>query len=76
MRAVLGTGAAREMCLTGRSYDAREALAIGLVNRVVEPGGLLEAARTLAREIAALPAGVAEAAKRSFLAEQPRLFEP
>lgn len=76
MRHVLGTGAAREMCLTGRSYDAREALAIGLVGRVVEPAELLGAARELARSIAALPAGLPEAAKRSFLAHQPRLFEP
>jgi enoyl-CoA hydratase/carnithine racemase len=76
MRAVMGAGAAREMCLTGRSYDAREALAMGLVNRVVDPDELLERARALARETAALPAGVAEAAKRSFLAQQPRIFEP
>ncbi len=75
MRAVLGAGAAREMCLTGRSYDAQEALAIGLVNRVVEPDALLDAARTAAREIAALPEGIPEDAKRGFLALQPRLFE-
>ena len=76
MRAVIGTGAAREMCLTGRQYDAREALAIGLVNRVLEPDGLLESAKALARETASLPEGIAEAAKQSFLAQQPRLFEP
>jgi enoyl-CoA hydratase len=76
MRAVIGTGAAREMCLTGRQYDAREALAIGLVNRVLDPGELLESAMAVARETASLPEGVAEAAKRSFLAQQPRLFEP
>ena len=76
MRAVIGTGAAREMCLTGRRYDAREALAIGLVNRVLDPGELLESATLVARETASLPEGVAEAAKRSFLAQQPRLFEP
>jgi enoyl-CoA hydratase len=75
MRSVLGTGAAREMCLSGRRYDAREALAVGLVNRVVEPAELLQAARGVAGEIAALPDGMAEAAKRSFLAQQPRLFE-
>ncbi len=55
MRAVIGTGAAREMCLTGRQYDAHEALAIGLVNRVLDPGELLETARALARETASLP---------------------
>jgi enoyl-CoA hydratase len=76
MRAVIGTGAAREMCLTGRQYDAHEALAIGLVNRVLDPNELLESATAVARETASLPEGVAEAAKRSFLAQQPRLFEP
>ncbi len=75
MRAVIGTGAAREMCLTGRRYDAREALAIGFVNRVLEPGELLESAMVVAREIASLPEGMPAIAKRSFLAQQPRLFE-
>jgi enoyl-CoA hydratase len=75
MRAVMGTGAAREMCLSGRSYGAAEALAIGLVNRVLEPGELVEFAVALGREIASLPQGMPETAKRSFLAQQPRLFE-
>jgi enoyl-CoA hydratase len=75
MRAVIGTGAAREMCLTGRSYDAQEALAIGLVNRVVEPGELLDAAGAAARVIASLPEGMPETVKRSFVAQQPRIFE-
>ncbi len=76
MRAVLGSGAAREMCLTGRSYDAEAAHAIGLVNRVVEADELLGEALTVAREIAGLPEGVAESAKRGFISNQPRLFEP
>ena len=76
MRAVLGAGAAREMCLTGRTYAVEEALRIGLVNRVLAPEDLLDAARTLARDVASLPEGVSEGAKRSFLAHQPRLFEP
>ncbi len=75
MRVVLGSGAAREMCLTGRTYAAEEALAIGLVNRVVAPEELVDVARTLAGEIASLPEGVAENAKRDFVAAQPRLFE-
>jgi enoyl-CoA hydratase/carnithine racemase len=75
MRAVLGTGTAREMCLGGRRYDAQEALAIGLVNRVVEPGELLDVAMTIAREIAELPEDMPETAKRGFVAHQPRLFE-
>ena len=75
MRAVLGTGAAREMCLTGRTYDAEEALRIGLVNRVLAPEELVDAARTLARDVASLPKDVSEGAKRGFVAHQPRLFE-
>ncbi|MCP5068480.1 MAG: enoyl-CoA hydratase/isomerase family protein [bacterium] len=75
MRSVLASGAAREMCLTGRTYDAGEALQIGLVNRVVEPGDLMEAACELAREIASLPEGMAESAKRDFLKLQASLFE-
>jgi enoyl-CoA hydratase/carnithine racemase len=75
MRTVIGAGAAREMCLTGRLYPAEEALAIGLVQRVVAPEALRETAVALAREIAALPEGAAAAIKRSFVDHQPRLFE-
>ena len=75
MRAVLGTGVAREMCLTGRRYDAQEALAIGLVNRVVDPGELVELATGLGREIATLPDAMPSVAKQSFLVQQPRIFE-
>jgi len=75
MCAVMGAGAARDMCLTGRSYEAYEALSVGLVNSVVEPSTLLEAARARALEIAALPEGLAEAIKRDYIASQPSLFE-
>jgi enoyl-CoA hydratase len=76
MRAVLGTGVAREMCVTGRPYDAQEALAIGLVNRVVEPADLMEIANGLAQQIATLPEGMPETIKRTFLQGQPPLFQP
>jgi enoyl-CoA hydratase len=75
MRVVLGTGVAREMCLTGRIYAADEALRIGLVNRVVGSDELMDVARAIAGEIASLPEGVAETAKRGFVAGQPSLFE-
>lgn len=74
MRSILGAGAAREMCLTGRTYSAEEAVGMALVSRVVAPAELLEAARGAARGIAALPEGVPEGAKRGFVAHQPRLF--
>ena len=75
MRAVLGTGAAREMCLTGRTYDAQEALRIGLVNRVLAAEELVDTARTLASDVASLPEGMSESVKRGFVTHQPRLFE-
>ncbi len=75
MRSVIGTGAAREICLSGRRVEVPEALTIGLVNRVFEPEKLMDNARTIAGEIAALPKGMVETAKRSFLVQQPRLFE-
>jgi len=75
MRAVVGAGAAREMCLTGRTLEAEEALRIGLVNRVLGADDLLEAADSLARDLATMPEDVPESAKRGFVAHQPRLFE-
>ncbi len=74
MRVVLGSGPAREMCLTGRSYDAEESLAIGFVNRVVPGDELLAAAGALAATIASLPEGVAASSKRGFVAHQPEIF--
>ncbi len=75
MRAVLGAGVAREMCLTGRTYDAEEALRIGLVNHVCPVESLRETALATAEQVASLPAGLAEATKRGFLTNQPGLFE-
>jgi enoyl-CoA hydratase len=50
---VVGSRRAFELLLTGRFVEAAEAAAIGLVTRVVEPGGLLDAAVEQARTIAA-----------------------
>jgi enoyl-CoA hydratase len=44
---------AHELLLTARPIDARRALEIGLVNRLVEPAALLETALALASTIAA-----------------------
>lgn len=45
---VVGLGRAAELLLTGDRIDAHEASRIGLVNRVVPDGDLLEVARTIA----------------------------
>ena len=52
---LIGQGRALDLILTGRPVGAEEALAMGLVDRVVEPGGALAAALELARQIAAFP---------------------
>jgi enoyl-CoA hydratase len=53
---LVGKSRALELLLSGREVTADEALAIGLVHRVVPAGELLPAARAWASELAALPA--------------------
>lgn len=49
---LVGRGKALEMILTGMRIGAAEALRIGLVERVVPAAEVMDAARTLARELA------------------------
>jgi len=52
---LVGHGRALDLILTGRAVKADEALAMGLVNRVVPRGEARAAAETLAAELARLP---------------------
>ncbi|MFA9428755.1 crotonase/enoyl-CoA hydratase family protein [Egicoccus sp. AB-alg2] len=52
---IVGHGRALDLVLTGRPVDAEEALAIGLVTRVVAPGEALAAAVELGGQLSALP---------------------
>ncbi|HEX4663465.1 MAG TPA: enoyl-CoA hydratase-related protein, partial [Terriglobales bacterium] len=47
----VGEKHARDLLLTGRIFDAAEALRLGLVNEIVEPGHLLPRAYELARTL-------------------------
>lgn len=52
---LIGVSRALDLVLTGRPVDAREALEIGLANRVVPAGRSLEAAQELAASLARFP---------------------
>ena len=64
---VVGLSRAAEWLYTGRVFGAEEALAGGLVSRVVPPGELLPAARALAHEIADNTSAVSVALSRQML---------
>jgi len=61
---VIGPGRAKELSLTGNYCTADQALAWGLVNRVVEPVELLPACRALAREMLSCDQTILRAYKR------------
>ena len=64
---MIGQGRALDLTLTGRPVSAEEALRIGLVERLVEPGQALAAAQQLAMEIAKFPPGALRADRLSVL---------
>jgi enoyl-CoA hydratase/carnithine racemase len=63
---LVGSGAALELMLTGDSIGAERALAVGLVNRVVEAGRAVEAAVELATRVASRSATAAAAILRVY----------
>jgi enoyl-CoA hydratase/carnithine racemase len=67
---VVGYSKACEMAFTGEALNAQEALACGLVSRVVPDGELMAAARALAERIAANPARAVRMTKRLMVQSQ------
>ncbi len=62
---LIGLSRALDLILTGRAVSADEALAIGLVNRVVPPGQARAAAERLAHELSELPQAAMRADRMS-----------
>jgi enoyl-CoA hydratase len=62
---LIGLSRALDLILTGRAVKADEALAIGLINRVVPRGSSRAAAEALAAELAALPQAALRADRMS-----------
>jgi enoyl-CoA hydratase/carnithine racemase len=73
-RAALPAQLARELCLTGRLLDAREALELGVVSVLADP--VLERALELAGRMAALPEFATGQTKRRILLEREHLYGP
>ena len=63
---LVGYQMARELILTGRRWDAQEAKALGLVNRVVPLAQVLDEAMTMARRMASYPTTGLVQAKRAI----------
>jgi enoyl-CoA hydratase len=62
----IGMARAMDLCLTGRTIDADEALAMGIVSRKVD-GDVVEAAIGVAREIAAMGPAAVRLCKRAIV---------
>jgi enoyl-CoA hydratase/carnithine racemase len=64
---LVGLSQSLRWCLSGRVFEADEALHGGLVSEVVEPGKLLERAKEIAREMTAETSAVSVALTRQML---------
>lgn len=63
---LIGPSKAKELLFTGRTIDAREALEIGLVDRVIEPESLMEEVMAFAKELASKPLVALQAMKTAL----------
>jgi enoyl-CoA hydratase/carnithine racemase len=73
---VVGKQRAMELVLTGRRFDAAEALELGLLSRVVGADAWLDEALELAHSVAAQPPIAARLAKQAVLAAEEKALSP
>ena len=64
---IVGFGRALELIITGRRFDAQEALRIGLITEVLPPEKLMDRARELAETICKLPQGALRSDKEAMM---------
>jgi enoyl-CoA hydratase len=62
----VGLSKAKDMVFSGRFIDAKEALALGLIDEMVAPDGVYDAALAWAQRFVEHPAQVLAAAKAAF----------
>lgn len=72
---IVGYAKAAEICFTGRTLTADQALELGLVNSVAEPDDLTDTVRSLAAEIASNAPLAVRAIKRMMRAAETETFE-
>jgi len=64
LRRIVGTAKAKEIAMLGEPIGAREALRIGLVNKVFPPEEFMKVAMSVAGELSLRPARAIEAVKK------------
>jgi enoyl-CoA hydratase len=64
---IIGFGRALELIITGRRFDAAEALRIGLITEIVPRDKLMERAQELAQAICELPQGAIRSDKETVM---------
>lgn len=71
LRQIVGLAKAKEITMLGEPLGAKEALRIGLVNKVATPGSFMKEAMIMAEELSRRSANAVEAVKKaSFMAPQ------
>ena len=66
MPRIVGRYRAFDLLFTGRVFDAREAMSLGLVSRIAPPAEVLDEARKLARLLAAKSPQLMKLGKSAF----------